>query len=268
MRCEQEHQQQQWHIRHQLSQTQSPFFQPKEEKNNRKHTPTLPPTNTMEEIKKLAEQFDRELISLEESQGNGNGFSATDIGENSFSARSFENAMAESEKEFLQDTIEELTSRTEELEDRIIHQNFIIEMLKMLNEKLYEKAGTDDEDLNLEIEKLNEILTNYNQNSSDLDESNSSYSKIPTKMGKSKSNLRLTVQLGEMQITESKLRGSIASLTAKLEEIQRSKIELERERNEERLRRIDAESKTKAYSIAYSDAIKCLKKIEESTKTS
>lgn len=222
----------------------------------------------MEEIRRLAEQLDRELITLEESQDTNNELTNIDNEEYSFSVRSFENAVAESEKEYLQDTIEELTTRTEELEDRILHQNFIIEMLKMLNEKLYEKVGTEDEELNLEIEKLNEILTNYNQNSSELDETSiPSYSKVNSKIGKSKSNLRLTVQLGEMQITESKLRGSIAALTAKLEDYQRNRLELERERNEERLKRIEAESQRKAYAVAYADAIKHLKKIASAAQS-
>lgn len=217
----------------------------------------------MEEIRALAEQLDKELITLEESHEKNSPSLPTDW---SFSMSSFENAVAESEKESLQDTISELTTRTEELEDRVLHQNFIIEMLKTLNDKLYERVGVGDEILNMEIEKLNEILMTYNQNSIDLDE-------IPPSQTNSlksrtyKSNLRLTVQLGEMQITESKLRGTIASLNSKLEDYQRAKLQLERERTEERLKRIEAESQWKAYAIAYQDTIRHLKKITASAQS-
>jgi hypothetical protein len=221
----------------------------------------------MEEIRRLAEQFDQELLLLNES--------SEDISPNlltstphTFSVNSFESAVAESEREHLHDTVTDLTARNEELEDRVLHQNFIIQMLKALNEKLFERVGSEDEILNSEIEKLNEILQSYNQNSSEIEGIDASQTKLTSKFGRSKSNLKLTVQLGEMQIMESKLRGSIATLTAKVEGYQRSKLELERERNEERLKRIEAESQRRAYAKAYAEAVAHLKKIATSTQGS
>jgi hypothetical protein len=218
----------------------------------------------MEEIKRLAEQFDQELLSLNELCEEDVP-SLTDAYDLSLSANTFENAVAESDREHLHDFVGSIQARNEELEDRVLHQNFIIDMLKTLNEKLFERIGSGDEVLNIEIEKLNEILCAYNQNSSEIE---GIHSNRKGHLGRSKSNLKLTVQLGEMQITESKLRGSIAALTAKLEGYQRLKLELERERNEERLKRIEAESQRKAYAKAYADAIAHLKKIATSAQGS
>jgi hypothetical protein len=221
----------------------------------------------MEEIKRLAEQFDQELLSLNESC-DGDVSNLRELHDPTLSADTFESAVAESDREYLHDTVGNLQARNEELEDRVLHQNFIIEMLKALNEKLFERVGSGDEILNIEIERLNEILCSYNQNSSEFEGIDSNKKGSISNLGRSKSNLKLTVQLGEMQITESKLRGSIAALTAKVEGYQRSKFELERERNEERLKRIEAESQKKAYAKAYADAIAHLKKIATSAQGS
>jgi hypothetical protein len=221
----------------------------------------------MEEIRRLAEQFDQELLLLNESSEDILPILAT-ASDHTFSVNSFESAVAESEREQLHDTVADLAARNEELEDRVLHQNFIIDMLKALNEKLFERVGSEDEILNLEIEKLNDILLSYNQNSSEIEGIDIAHTKAVSQFGRSKSNLKLTVQLGEMQIMESKLRGSIAALTAKLEGYQRSKLELERERNEERLKRIEAESQRRAYAKAYADAIAHLKKIATSAQGS
>ena len=220
----------------------------------------------MEEIKRLAEQFDQELLSLNESCETDLSVLPHQLHDSALSGDTFESAVAESDREYLHDTVGSLQARNEELEDRVLHQNFIIEMLKALNEKLFERIGSGDEILNMEIERLNEILSSYNQNSSEIEGIDSYRKSSVPNLGKSKSSLKLTVQLGEMQITESKLRGSIAALTAKLEGYQRSKFELERERNEERLKRMEAESQRKAYAKAYADAISHLKKIATSAQ--
>mmetsp|Transcript_9582 Transcript_9582/g.14429 ORF Transcript_9582/g.14429 Transcript_9582/m.14429 type:complete len:242 (-) Transcript_9582:198-923(-) len=230
----------------------------------------------MEEIKQLAQEIDEVICKFE------------DVGDNDLSESDehrviapserrqsaehcFELALAESEKESLQDDVAMLSSRNEELEDCILHQRFIIDLLKNLNEKLYKKAGTDDEALNEEIRQLNDTLLTYNDRSLELQENSSAntlrHSKYIPSPRKTKSNTKMAVEMGEMQLMVSQLKGSLAAALARQEDHQRIRRLLEQELNEERLKRLHAEKQRDAYALAYEDSLLHFKKIGQEKAT-
>jgi hypothetical protein len=219
-----------------------------------------------DEIKKLAQALDDEIGRLDEE---------TDFSTDQ-DARTFDMAIAESEKESMQDRLNDLTARNEELEDRVIHQNFIIELMKNLNEKLYAKVVADDA-LASEMNEINEVLSTYiarnveieslDTNKLPVSSSFSSRDAVSSSRGRHvKTQLKLAVELGELQMTISELKGALSMAVSKHEDHLRVRSLLEQQRQEERLERVKAEKQRDAYARAYEESLRHFKKIVSSNK--
>lgn len=219
-----------------------------------------------DEIKKLAQALDDEIDKLDEDTGH----SALD------EHMTFDMAIAESEKETMQDRLNDLTARNEELEDRVIHQNFIIELMKSLNEKLIVRVVADDA-LASEINEINEVLSTYISRNAEIESMNIkrlNSSSAVREIARSRSGhfdktqLKLTVELGELQMTISELKGALSMAISKHEDHLRVRAMLERQRQEERLERVKAEKQRDAYALAYEESLRHFKKIVSASKKS
>jgi hypothetical protein len=156
--------------------------------------------------------------------------------------QSFEIALAESRNEEMQDNINALTSRIEELEEKIDQQNIIIELLQHVNNRL--SNNVDINSSTNEIDELNELFQLYKEQSKVPNMSPAkpakSYVTTPTTK-KMQSQLKLQIQVGELTTALNRMKKALEESHITNSTNEKIIAQLDLDKNEEKTRRLHAE---------------------------
>jgi DNA-binding transcriptional MerR regulator/molybdopterin converting factor small subunit len=213
-----------------------------------------------EELKQIA-------LSLEEEFNLHTSPSNIDSIKDFTSDQIFEVALAESNKEHMQDKINSLISRVEELEERLEQQNVVVELLQYVNRKLQNELYKFNENSSVEIDELNDLFIAYKQqselpNMSPVAQKASSIATPTQSLKKMQSNLKLTIQVGELKNELAEVKKALSKSNEAHAQSIKDISQLENDKNEEKLRRLHAEKQRDAFAAAYEECYYHMKKIE------